>query len=364
MTLQAKDFGIVGDGETDNTAGLIALRDTIRAGADRIWRVEFEPGHYCYSDNRWANFGDRSVVLELNHSIVECFADALLPLGTGPLAWDVEYPTRKTSANGERLPGHLIETVAVGSREVRLKEAVAGRLVPGDAVLVAGDIQQTRVESDGSVWNWGWPPNFRHFEYKTVAAVADEFTLRFVDPFRQGYQDAWTDFPANTPGQVRFYGAPRLWRCRHDDGRQVNRALTIRDARFIGGRHRAAGTKTALAANGLHVTLESCSTSDDNAFWPTVAGRVDLIDCRLARMEMDKIVESVRMDGGEIYGGMSSGGAGVLEARFKDVRFYGFVQVTPRRSWVFDQCQAYDGVMMSKGLTNTPFVLTGAASDR
>jgi hypothetical protein len=363
MTLQAKDFGVVGDGATDDTPGLIALRDTIRSGADRVWRVEFEPGHYCYSDNRWAMFGDRSVVLELNHSTVECFADALLPLGTGPLAWDIEYPTRKTSTNGERPLGHLIETVGVGSREVRFKAAVASQLVPGDAVLVAGDIQQTREESDGSVWNWGWPPNFRFFEYKTVAEVVDEFTARFLDPFRFGYDDGWEDFPANSPIGVMRYGAPRLWRCRLDDGRHVNRALTIRNANFIGGRDRQAGTKTALAAKGLHVTLENCSTSDDNAFWPTIAKRVDLIDCRLSRMEMDKIVESVRMDGGEIYGGMSSGGAGVLDARFKDVKFYGFVQVTPRRSWIFDQCHAYDGVMMSKGLTNTPFALTSAASD-
>jgi hypothetical protein len=193
--------------------------------------------------------------------------------------------------------------------------------------------------------------------------MVDEFTLRFVDPFRHSYHDTWKDFPANTPGQVTFYGAPRLWRCRLDDGRQVNRSLTIRNANFIGGRDRPAGTKTALAAHGLQVTFANCSTSDDNACWPTVAKRVDLIDCRLSRMEMDKIVESVRMDGGEIYGGMSSGGAGVLDARFKDVKFYGFVQVTPRRSFVFDQCHAYDGVMMSKGLTNTPFALTSAASD-
>jgi len=359
-TLCAEDFGIVGDGWTDNTAGLMGIRDQIRAGTDRVWRVDFDPGHYCYSDNRWAMFGDRSVALELNHSTVECFADALLPLGAGPIAWDVEFPTAKTAANAILPLGHLIETTKAGAKEVRLKAAVANQLRSGDAVLVAGDIQQTN--EDGTA-GWGWPPNFRFFEYKTVAEVLDEFTVRFVDPFRFSYYDGWEDLPHNLNGQQRFYGAPRLWRCRLDDGRHVNRSLIIRNANFIGGRDRPAGTKTALAAEGLHVTLENCSTSDNNAFWPTVAKRVDLIDCRLSRMEMDKIVESVRMDGGEIYGGMSSGGAGVLDARFKDVKFYGFVQVTPRRSWVFDQCHAYDGVMMSKGLTNTPFALTSAAGE-
>ena len=96
MILQAADFDVQGDGQTDNTKFLAALRDHIRAGPDRIWHVEFEPGHYAYSDNRWAMFGDRTVILEFNHSTVECFADAILPLGAGPLVWKPEYPAPQT----------------------------------------------------------------------------------------------------------------------------------------------------------------------------------------------------------------------------------------------------------------------------
>ena len=39
----------------------------------------------------------------------------------------------------------------------------------------------------------------------------------------------------------RPYGAPRIWRCRLDDGRQTNRSLTIRNANFIGEAQAAAG---------------------------------------------------------------------------------------------------------------------------
>jgi hypothetical protein len=43
--LKAEDFKVAGDGKSDNTAALMAIRDQIRAGADRVWHVDFEPGH-------------------------------------------------------------------------------------------------------------------------------------------------------------------------------------------------------------------------------------------------------------------------------------------------------------------------------
>jgi hypothetical protein len=72
--LQAGAFGIVGDGRTDNSAALRALRDAIRSGPDRAWQVDFDTGHYCYGDNTWALFGDRDVTLHFNNSKVECFS--------------------------------------------------------------------------------------------------------------------------------------------------------------------------------------------------------------------------------------------------------------------------------------------------
>jgi hypothetical protein len=202
--LKAEDFKIVGDGKTDNSAALMAIRDQIRAGKDRVWHVDFEPGHYCYADNRWAMFGDRSVVLEFNHSTLECFADA----------------------------------------------------------------------------------------------------------------------------------------------------------------DRPSGTYTPISGTGWHVAFENCAAAPETVCWPTVAKRNDFIDCRLgcAQVEMDKIVESVRFNRCEIRNWLSSGGASVLDVSFRDCNFYGFVQATPRRSWIMDGCHFYNGVHLRAGLTNTPFALTSTAS--
>ena len=76
---------------------------------------------------------------------------------------------------------------------------------------------------------------------------------------------------------------------------------------------------------------------------------------------MDKIVESILFDGCEVYGRLSSGGAGVLDVRMNDTKIYGFVQGTPRRSWIMEGSHFYNGVHLSAGLTNAPFALTGAA---
>ena len=351
MTINAEDFGVVGDGERHNTLELIALRDHIRDGPDRVWQVEFEPGHYAYEDERWLSFGGRTVVLEFNNSTVECKARPLLPLATNTISFDNEFPAKHAF---NKAAGLLIESVEVNATEAKLAQPAPGHFLPGEAVLAAGRIQQ--FNSDGTKGN-GWPPNFRYFEWKLVRDMPDEQTVRFVDPFRFSYDAAWPDFlHDNTP-----YGAPRLFRCLLGDGRRINRSLTIRNARFIKGRSQVE-ERSALGLNGLHIRLENCTTADDVNCWPTVAKRVELVGCRLGSMEMDKIVESVLLDGCEVYRGLSSGGAGVLDVRIKDTSLYGFVQATPRRSWIMDNSHAYGGVMLSKGLTNTPLTLSGTAS--
>lgn len=356
MSLNAKDFGVVGDGAWDNNGELVALRNHIRSGPDRQWIVEFEPGHYCYSDERWAYFGNRSVLLDFHNSKVECFSRAFFPLSAGPLTWDADYGAPHTVVS---IAGDLIGSVQVGSDTAVLNAAVASNYQAGDRVLVAGYIQQfTGDRTEG----WGWPPNFRYFEWKELAEVVDASTLRFHDPFRFNYDASWRDFRHSFNGQ--FYGAPRIWRCRLDDGRQVNRSLTIRNAHFIGGRDRAPGIYTPISPRGWHIVLENCTGDEGTTCWPSVAKRIDYRDCRFGgdQVELDKIVESVRFECCDFLRRVASGGGAVLDVSFRDCNFYDFVQATPRRSWRYEGCHFYDGVHLGAGLTNTPFALTGTAS--
>jgi hypothetical protein len=49
--------------------------------------VIFPPGgHVIYADNRWAEFGDREVVLDFAGSTAECPTDTILPGGAGPIS--------------------------------------------------------------------------------------------------------------------------------------------------------------------------------------------------------------------------------------------------------------------------------------
>ena len=135
MTINAEDFGVVGDGERHNTLELIALRDHIRDGPDRVWQVEFEPGHYAYEDERWLLFGARTVVLEFNNSTVECKARPLLPLATNSISFDNEFPAKHAF---NKAAGLLIESVEVNATEAKLAQPAPGHFLPGDAVLAAG----------------------------------------------------------------------------------------------------------------------------------------------------------------------------------------------------------------------------------
>jgi hypothetical protein len=355
------DARVSGDGARDNTAELIALRHRVRAEAAAL--VTFEPGHYLYTDERWLAFGDRDVTLDFGGALVECRARPLLPLG-GWLSWPPEYPAMPTEATTVKPPGDLIESVEAGATEARLREPVAGSYRADDRVLVAGYIQQ--LTADGAE-GWGWPPNFRYFEYKTVAAVIDERALRFVDPFRYRYDAAWPDYLHDSGASGgRSFGAPRLWRGRTDDGRHVNRSLTIKNARFVGGRDRVAGTFSPFAGRGWHVRFEGCEGDAGTVTWPGLAWRTEYLDCRFGgdRVELDKIGEIVRFERCE-FGGRSvtSGGASCLDVSFRDCTFHAPVRATPRRSWRFEgACHFYNGIQLSRGFTKTPFALTGAAS--
>lgn len=270
---------------------------------------------YTYTNEQWLTFGNRPVIIEGNGATLVSQARdrRIMPLGVGPILWD------GTTGN----LGQRIESVAAGERSLQLLEK--GDFSIGDAVLVAGYIQQ--ITDDVPPKSWGWPPNFRYFEYHTVEHVDGDAVI-LSEPLRFSYDASWTEYDGTAFGSPFIFGAPRIWRWRHSDGRGPNLSLVVRNVTFDGN---------SFGTSMLHLRLENCMIETPN-FWPTICQSVELVNCTLAGMEPDKIIESVTMEGGEVLGRLGGGGAGFLSLRFKNVRFREFVQFVGREI-VFENCR-------------------------
>jgi hypothetical protein len=193
-------------------------------------------------------------------------------------------PVVRTAANLTLPAGSLIGSAEAGTAEVKLLADDGPEFEPGDIVLLAGDIQQTAQRAGAgrrtsATSSTGWSQ-----------ACLTPSTLRFSEPLLFGYDAAWPDLPTTLNGQTRLYGAPRVWNCRLGK-RHRSRSLTIRNANF---------GSTALPLNVLHTRLENCASHGE--CWPALARRVELIDCRLARIEFDKVVQEALLEGCEVAG--------------------------------------------------------------
>lgn len=311
-------------GPENATEELLALRDAMPPEGGTI---DLAGRELAYTDERWLVFGDRNVVIEGNGAVLTSQAPngaPIAPLGHGPIVWG--------EADGSL--GHRIAVAQPGDRILSILDPAPGHYQPGDIVLVAGYIQQ--VDPADPSKPWGWPPNFRYFEYHTVVEASDR-AATLSAPLRFAYDTTWPEFEQDIFG-VRFtFGAPRVWRWRHDDGRAPTRSLTIRNATFRGG---SLGTHSFR-----HLRLESCTVETAN-LWPAMSQRVEFVDCTLAGMEPDKIVESITLSGGEVLGRLGGTGAGFLSFQATSTHFHQFVQLVGR-SVAFDACRFGQGVHLA-----------------
>jgi hypothetical protein len=314
-TLDATDFGIVGDGVTDNSLGLKHLRDTIRQGTGRVWAVEFEPGHYCYADNTWWLFGDRDVVLRFNDARVECISThawtrswSLLPT-MNPNEYWADGPF--VQAEAVVPAGTRFHSADASEREIEL--FAAPMLERDEVVLLAGHIQQIR-EVEGELEGWGWPPNFRVYEYKTVEST-DGNVVRFTERLRQAYDETWPEWE-HTPlaARTRPYGAPRVFKTRFP-GYTLQRSLRVERAVFVGNRNKP---YTPLSYTGLHIHLEGCKVEGDCPLHMSHTEHFEAAGCDFARCEIDKINRRVRFDRCVFGGPLTGLGAGVEDLLVRD----------------------------------------------
>ncbi len=204
--ISAADFGAVGDGATDNSAALIAMRDYMRADTSKVYRVFFPPGEYRYSNNRWL-FGVPSIIIDAYGASFLCTASTGWHVNDGPLnvyepfndSGDSPLSPASTFVTGDRF-----DTAAAGDVTITMTTSGdAANYSVGDRVLVHGYDQQ----GDNN-----YPFNMRYFEYKTIESVnggAD--TVTFTKPLIYDYDDRWFDTTrAGFFASTVVYGKPRI----------------------------------------------------------------------------------------------------------------------------------------------------------
>jgi hypothetical protein len=318
VIINAAAFGLVGDGETDNATGLRRLRDHIRGLADRPVVVEFEPGHYCYTDNTWWKFGERSVTLRFNGARVENVSGnawtrsfGLLPTSSNPNEFSPDdVPFEPSEAN---LPaGTRFHSAGASAQEIDLFTPLP--LAPGEVVLLAGRIQQIR---DGN--GHGWPPNCRFYEYKTVESV-DGIVVRFTERLRHAYDETWPDWE-HTPltGHTNRYGAARLFQT-HGAGWRQLRSLRVHDAVFVANRNKPT---TALGFTGRRFELVGCRTEGEVHTYMSHVEDFEARDCEFGKVEVDKINRRVSFARCLLRGPLFSIGAGVEQLTLRDCDIMG-----------------------------------------
>ncbi len=301
--ISAADFGAVGDGATDNSAALIAMRNRMWTQPSAHHVIYFPPGEYRYINNRWLlNVRSYEVIgYGCTFRCIRSDAGGTHWFNTNCLnvsdPWsdngDVDY----TLASGSTAyNGYLFNTAAAGDTSITcVTVAEAGNFTAGDRVLIHGWAQQ----SDN------YPPNPRYHEWHVVAAADDQTGVITLDgPLRWMYDSRWRD---GFSGPNFYWGAPRIMKL--ERANYVHPVLAI----FRGGHWAPNPNAASNVANAFQPLGETVLIEDvrclyyvpqisryvraervhaDNIIEPDkVLGRVELLNCRA---DGDVQAESVR----------------------------------------------------------------------
>lgn len=352
--LMAADFGISGDGVTDSTDGFLALHARLLSDRERMWRVEFQPGHYLTRASHWLTNVGRVMLVGYGASLQHMVANKGLFSPHEPFRHLVSSEPFPAPQVFEHHPGYRIGTVEAGATTVRFLDGVTPpEAKVGTAVLIGGLNQQLTNEDPPR--SHGWPPNLRFFEFGTIREVGDGF-VRLVHTLGHSYDETWTDYDGDYFGPYRA-GAPRLYLANRS-GFDIPKHIEMRGFRFlraIGSTRPSAGGVGLPAA--LSLTLEDCVIQD--ADQPPLGAFVQICDravfrrCTVQSLEIDKNLRHVLIDDcdmGSVFEGgdsdLSSRGAGCELVEVRNSRVYGDLAINPR-SVILENVTAHRNVALS-----------------
>jgi hypothetical protein len=240
--LLASNYGIApGNSATVNDTGFAALKAAMAASPNTIWHVIFASGAYTYTNNRWL-WGIQNVIIDAYGASFQCTSSSdgnagnQIPLYVNdPFddSGDTPWP-HTTYVNGD-----LINTVASGAASVTTTTAGnAAHYSAGMPVLLYGYDQQ----------GWGYPPNPRYFEYKTVlSANASTGVVTFTDFLQNFYDSRWWDTLYGDGTQL-YHGAPRILSLQRANYTQAN-LIWIKGATFLGNSVTPGSNQLQVTAN-------------------------------------------------------------------------------------------------------------------
>ena len=327
--LGAADFGIVGDGVTDSTEGFLSLHAQLLSDRERMWEIDFPPGHYLTRASHWLTNVGRVTLIGYGASFQHLVANRGLFSPSEVfrhLVSDEPLPAQQVF---EHHPGFPIKTVEAGSSILELLSGVTpAEVAVGAVALLAGYNQQTTNEDPPR--SAGWPPNHRFAEFVEVREVGAGF-VQLLHPLRHSYDERWIDYDGDYNGPVRF-GAPRLFLANRP-GFDIPRHIEMRGFRFL----RSIG---ATSVNGvgfpaaLTLMLEDCVIEESDPLGDSfvqISDRVILRRCAFDGLEIDKNLRHVLLEDCDIgERGLRSDGAGCELLELRNTRLHSFARINPR----------------------------------
>lgn len=335
------DYGILGDGTTDNAANLLLLGAQLRANTNPV-RLYWPPSATTYrtSRNEWSR-GIKNLVMEgYGASLVNINASATNFINRPFIAnagtwWNDAYGSVYAGASQQF--GYLINSQAGGTQQVTTTTAGdAANFAAGNKVLIYGWGQL-----DGA-----YPPSARYFEWhEVVTATAGTGVITLVKLLSYDYDANWWDMGTGK-------GAPRILNLDRSGFYNQGEYLRIEGMNFpqavaassphpdvmIDGYNLA----EIINCTGEGLTLSSCE-------------KIVVRGGKWRHSEMDKIVDHIRWDGVEVEELVE--GTGV---RFVEIT--GGTKVTSLLSSQSRQLRIKDAVLSGVGGNSNKVIIQGATS--
>ena len=227
-TVNAADFGCVGDGATDNTACFNKIGAYMRS---HNATVTFNPGTYEYTNPLWLSgpIAAGKIVgygasFQNNQSASAAHVSSIA-LAVGKM--DIWTAGPYYGGGTPTAPSNLIVTVAAGTNSVTLQST--GSYANFTSCMTVSTGCHAIVMGYDEMHS-GWPPAERYFDYVTVTAVnSSTGVVTFDRNLRNSYDSRW----ANELKSVITTGAPTITPIDGTPGGGWIQNLTIEGVTFL-----------------------------------------------------------------------------------------------------------------------------------